>query len=146
MKVAVAWDHRAFEKGHGMLEAVREMGHEVRAIGTETEGPVDYPDIAIEAANLVAEGKCDRAIILCGSGIGVAIAANKVKTVRAALCHDEYTAEISRRHNDANVLCLGSRILDSELMYKMAGIWLNTDFEGGRHLRRVNKILAAERE
>ncbi len=145
MKVAVAWDHRGVEKGHRMLEDVREMGHEVEGVGPETDEPVDYPDIAIQAAREVAGGRCDRAIILCGSGIGVSIAANKVPSIRAALCHDTYTAEISRRHNNANVLCLGSDLLTSEMMAEMARIWLETEFEsGGRHERRVKKILDAE--
>ncbi len=145
MKVAVAWDHRGLEKGHRMLEDVRKIGHEVEPIGPETADPVDYPDIAFQAAREVAEGRCDRAIILCGSGIGVSIAANKVPSIRAALCHNTYTAEISRRHNDANVLCLGSDLLDPGLMEEMARIWLETEFEsGGRHERRVKKILDAE--
>lgn len=145
MKVAVAWDHRGVENGRRMVEDVRKMGHEVEAIGPETaETPVDYPDIAFQACLKVAEGGCDRAILLCGSGIGVSIAANKVPAIRAALCHNTYTAEISRRHNNANVLCLGSKLLDSDLMVEMARIWLATEFEGGRHEIRVKKILDFE--
>jgi ribose 5-phosphate isomerase B len=121
-------------------------GHEVLDLGTATEASVDYPDFAASGARAVASGKAERGVFFCGSGIGVSIAANKVRGVRAALVHDESGAEMSRRHNDANVLCLGARTTSPETIARLVDLWLATPFEGGRHQRRVEKIARIEVE
>ena len=141
MKIALAADHR----GHGVKERIavllNERNHQVLDMGTNSAKSCDYPDLAYPAAKAVADGKADAAILVCGSGIGMTICANKVPGVRAALCHDELTAQMSRRHNNSNVLCLASDVLSDELMRRIVASWLETDFEGGgRHERRVRKI------
>lgn len=141
MKIALAADHRghAVKKKVGVL--LSEQGHEVLDMGTNSSRSCDYPDLAYPAARAVADGKADLAILVCGSGIGMSICANKVHGVRAALCHDELTAQMSRRHNNANVLCLASDVLGEELIRRIVISWLDTPFEpGGRHERRVRKI------
>jgi ribose 5-phosphate isomerase B len=122
------------------------MGHEIVDCGSFGEDAVDYPDVAAEVARRVAEGAVDRGILLCCTGVGMAIAANKVAGVRAATCHDEVTAEMSRRHNDLNVLCLSAEMLGPEMQEKVIRTWLATPFEGGRHARRVAKIASLEAE
>jgi ribose 5-phosphate isomerase B len=122
------------------------LGHEVVDVGTDGKESVDYPDFAFNVATAVGEGRVDRGILICGTGIGMCIAANKVRNVRAAPCHDSITAEMSRRHNDANVLCLSGDLLGQELIDRMVRIWLTTDFEGGRHARRVEKIAKFENQ
>jgi len=120
---------------------LQEQGHEVLDMGTNSSKSCDYPDLAFPAARAVAEDTAARAILICGSGIGMDICANKVPGIRAALCHDELTAQMSRRHNNANVLCLASDVQGEELMRRVVLSWLNTDFEaGGRHERRVRKM------
>ncbi len=141
MKIALAADHR----GHAMKEKVAvllgEQGYEVLDMGTNSSQSCDYPNLAYPAARLVADGTAPFAILVCGSGIGMSICANKVAGVRAALCHDELTAQMSRRHNNANVLCLASDVLGEELIRRIVSGWLTTEFEpGGRHERRVRKI------
>lgn len=141
MKISIAADHR----GHSAKERINillgEMGHEVLDMGTDGTKSCDYPDTAYPAAKAVSDGKAQRGILICGSGIGMSICANKVPGVRAALCHDELTAELSRRHNNANVLCLASDVLGEELMRRIVSSWLKTEFEAnGRHARRVEKI------
>ena len=141
MKIALAADHR----GHSVKEMVAvllsEQGHEVVDMGTNSSKSCDYPDMAYPAAKAVAEGSVERAITVCGSGIGMTICANKISGVRAALCHDELTAQMSRQHNDANILCLASDMLGEELIRRIVLSWLETDFEaGGRHERRVRKV------
>lgn len=145
MKIALVADHR----GHAAKEKVgallNEHGHDVLDMGTNSSKSCDYPDLAYPAAKAVTEHAVDCAIMICGSGIGMSISANKVHGVRAALCHDELTAQLSRRHNDANVLCLASDVLGDELMRRIITSWLDADFEpGGRHGRRVEKIAAIE--
>jgi ribose 5-phosphate isomerase B len=120
------------------------MGHEVAVVGNLTGETCDYPDPAYLVGGLVSRGEVDRGILLCGSGIGMSIAANKIKGVRAALVHDELTAEMSRSHNDANVICLSADLLGQRLIEKIVDIWLTTGFSGGRHERRVKKIAAIE--
>ncbi len=144
MKVAVANDHRGIETKEQIKAIVTELGHTCIDVGTNTDSPVDYPDMAYLAAKAVAEKQADRAILVCGTGIGMCIAANKVHGVRAALCYDELNARISRQHNDSNVLCLSGDLLGSQVLRKMVEVWLSTDFAGGRHQRRVNKIAAIE--
>ncbi len=141
MKIALAADHR----GHGVKERValllNEMGHEVLDMGTNSSRSCDYPDTAFPASQAVADGTADRGILVCGSGIGMDICANKMPGVRAALCHDELTAQMSRRHNNANILCLASDVLGEELIRRIVSSWLTTEFEAtGRHHRRVTKI------
>jgi len=141
MRIALAADHRGHEMKERIYAFLKEKGEEVFDMGTNSSASCDYPDLAYPAAKSVSEGQMDRAILLCGSGIGMDICANKVPGVRAALCHDELTAQMSRRHNNANVLCLASDLLGEELSFNIINIWLATDFEaGGRHERRVRKM------
>ncbi|MCE5339716.1 MAG: ribose 5-phosphate isomerase B [Planctomycetaceae bacterium] len=144
MKVAVANDHRGIEAKEQIKAIVTELGHTCIDVGTNSDSPVDYPDMAYLAAKAVADKQADRAILVCGTGIGMCIAANKVHGIRAALCYDELNARISRQHNDANVLCLSGDLLGSQILRKMVEVWLSTEFSGGRHQRRVNKISAIE--
>jgi ribose 5-phosphate isomerase B len=145
MKIALGNDHRGFYTKQRLKRLLEELGHEVIDCGAADDASSDYPDYAIPPCELVAKGKVDRAILMCGSGIGMTIAANKVAGIRAALCHDELTAEMSRRHNDANVLCLAADLLGEELIHRMVEVWLATSFDGGRHTRRVQKVMAAEK-
>jgi len=128
-----------------IVRLLAELGQQAIDLGTEESGPVDYPDIAAAVAGRVSRGEVDRGILICGSGLGMCIAANKFPGVRAAPCHDDLTAEMSRRHNDLNVLCLSGDILGERLVDRLVGIWLKTEFEGGRHARRVQKIADLER-
>src|SRR6266852_3307274 len=145
MQIAIGGDHRGFEAKRRINSFVQGLGHEIEDMGTDSRESVDYPDLAFRVAEAVGLGKADRGILICGTGIGMAIAANKVRGVRAAPCHDSITAEMSRRHNDANVLCLSADLLGEELIDRMVRIWLTTDFEGGRHARRVEKITRYEK-
>ena len=144
MKIAVGSDHRGFEAKEQIKSIITQLGHECIDVGTNDTKPVDYPDPAYLAATAVANKEADRAILVCGTGIGMCIAANKVHGIRAALCHDELTAQISRHHNDANVLCLSGDLTGEVLLRKIVEVWLDTEFSGGRHKRRVNKITAIE--
>lgn len=144
MRFAIGSDHRGFhlkEKLTGMLET---KGHTVEDVGTCTQEAVDYPDFAVAVAEKVSQGEADRGILICGTGIGMAITANKFKGVRAATCTDEVTAEISRRHNNLNVLCLSADMLSPRSVERMVEVWVDTEFEGGRHQRRLDKITQAE--
>jgi ribose 5-phosphate isomerase B len=145
LKVAVANDHRGIEAKEQIKAIIEELGHKCVDYGINSEGPVDYPDLAYKAATAVSKKEVDMAILVCGTGIGMCIAANKVHGVRAALCYDELNARISRQHNDANVLCLSGDLLGSQVLRKIVEVWLSTDFAGGRHQRRVNKISAIEK-
>jgi ribose 5-phosphate isomerase B len=146
MKIAVGSDHRGVGVKLRIIPLLRQMGHEVTDVGPDGASSVDYPDYALEVARAVGEGRVERGVLTCGTGIGMCIAANKVRGVRAAPCHDSITAELSRRHNDANVLCLSADLLGEELIERMIRIWLETPFEGGRHARRVDKIMRFEAE
>jgi len=146
MRIAVGTDHRGFQVRSKVLELIERLGHEVVEAGTYSPEACDYPDIAAEVAGMVGRGEVDRAILICGTGLGMCIAANKFVGVRAAPCHDDLTAEMSRRHNDTNALCLSADLLGVRLIDRMVELWLNTPFEGGRHARRVEKISALERE
>jgi ribose 5-phosphate isomerase B len=146
MKIAIGSDHRGFAAKQRLGQLLRQLGHEVLDVGPHAEGSVDYPDFGLPAARLVAAGEVQCGILLCCTGIGMCITANKVPGVRAALCHDAFTTEMSRRHNDANVLCLAADLLGDELVDRMIRIWLDTPFEGGRHARRVEKLCRIERE
>ncbi len=144
MKVAIGSDHRGFEAKQQIKAIATELGHECIDFGTNDSNPVDYPDLAYLAANAVSNKQADRGILICATGIGMSMAANKVHGIRAALCHDELSAQISRDHNDSNVLCLSADQVGVVLLRKIIEVWLNTDFSGGRHKRRVRKIAAIE--
>ena len=147
MKIAVAADHRGHAIKEKVMAQLAEQGHEILDMGTNSSKSCDYPDIAYPAAKAVADNRVPRAILICGSGIGMDICANKVRGVRAALCHDELTAQVSRRHNNSNVLCLASDVLGEELIRRIVSSWLGTEFEpGGRHERRVKKISQIEQD
>jgi len=144
MKIAVGSDHRGFEAKQLIKAIVTELGHDCTDVGTNDNNPVDYPDFAYAAATAVSKKEADRAILVCATGLGMSIAANKIKGIRAALCHDELSAQISRDHNDANVLCVSGDQIGQVLLRKIVEVWLNTEFSGGRHQRRVKKITAIE--
>jgi ribose 5-phosphate isomerase B len=144
MKIGLGSDHRGFEVKRRIAALLPQLGHEVVDYGPPSGESVDYPDFALEVAKAVGEKRVDRGILICGTGIGMCIAANKVRGVRAAPCHDSITAEMSRRHNNSNVLCLSADLLGEELIERMVRIWLQTEFEGGRHARRVDKITRFE--
>jgi ribose 5-phosphate isomerase B len=146
MKIAIGSDHRGFEAKQRLVSQLRKLGHDVTDMGPSNKDSVDYPDYAFQVARAVGEGQVERGILICGTGIGMCIAANKVPGVRAAPCHDNVTAEMSRRHNDANVLCLSADLLGDELIDSMVRIWLDCAFEGGRHARRVEKIARYEQQ
>ena len=140
MRIAVGSDHRGVELRARLIELLEQLGQEVVDLGSDDRQPVDYPDIAALVARMVGGREADRGILIGGTGMGMCIVANKVPGVRAAPCHDHLTAELSRRHNDLNVLCLGGDVLGAALMDRMVETWLTTPFEGGRHARRVQKI------
>ena len=145
MRIAIGSDHRGYAAKSKIIELLGRLQHEPVDVGTCSTESVDYPEIAFSVAKQVGGGTADRGILICGSGIGMAIAANKIPGVRAAPCHDDLTAEMSRRHNDLNVLCLSADMLGEKLIDRMVEIWLTTDFEGGRHARRLEKIAEVER-
>ena len=144
IKIAIASDHRGYEVKEKLRSLLADRGHEVVDFGTDSGDSVDYPDFAAKVAEAVSLQKVDRGILICGTGIGMCITANKFVGVRAASCHDDITAELSRRHNDANVLCLSADLLGEQVVRRMIDIWLKTEFEGGRHARRVEKIAQFE--
>src|SRR4030043_479464 len=144
MKIAVGSDHRGFDIKQQIKAIATELGHECIDFGTDDNNPVDYPDLAYLAATAVSKKEADRAILTCATGIGMSMAANKVKGIRAALCHDELTAHISRDHNNSNVLCLSADQVGVVLLRKMGEGWLSTEFSGGRHERSVRKIRAVQ--
>jgi ribose 5-phosphate isomerase B len=144
MRIAVGSDHAGFEYKQLILERLKAAGHETTDLGTHSADPVDYPDFIVPVARGVAAGKYDRGIVLGGSGNGEAIAANKVRGVRCALCWNETTAELSRRHNDANVLSLGERMLTPEQTLAIVDRWIETPFDGGRHAARIRKLDSIE--
>ena len=143
MIVSIGSDHRGIEQRGWIAQAVQSAGHEVNDCGTHSTESVDYPDIAAQVAKSVSESRADRGILICGTGIGVSMAANKIHGIRAAVCHDMHTVEMSRRHNDANILCMSAEIPQPQ-MAQMINLWLKTAFDGDRHTRRVAKIAALE--
>ncbi len=145
MKVAIGSDHRGTEARIHLQELLKRQGHEVVVYSVNDGKSCDYPDVAYPVSRAVADGAADRGILICGTGIGMSIAANKVAGVRAALVHDEVGADISRRHNDANILCLSGDMLGLRIIDRIVLTWLRTEFEGGRHARRISKIHAIER-
>lgn len=146
MKIAVACDHGGLNLKNEIIKFLKENGYEYINYGTNSSDSCDYPDFALPVAESVACGECDKGIIICSTGIGVSMVANKVPGVRCAHCHDCYCAEFTRRHNDANVLAMGEKVVGTGYALKIVETFLTTDFEGGRHQRRVDKITAIEKK
>jgi ribose 5-phosphate isomerase B len=144
VRLALASDHAAVLERQALVEHLKQAGHEVTDLGCAPGTSVDYPDVAVDVARRVAAGAAQFGFVLCGTGIGVSMAANKVPGVRAAVIHDEFTAEMARRHNDANVACLGARLLSQHAMIRLADRFLASPFDGGRHATRVAKINALD--
>ncbi len=144
MRVAVGADHAGFNLKRALVDHLRRRGHVVVDCGTHSTGPVDYPDFGAAVGRAVTGGDADLGLCVCGTGIGIAMAANKVAGVRAATVHDVTSARLARRHNDANVLCIGERLVGSEVARDAVDVWLDTAFEGGRHTARVAKIDALD--
>lgn len=140
VKIAIGSDHGGFELKAKIAEYLKSKGIKIKDFGTFKNESCDYPVFAKEVALEVANGSFNKGILICGTGIGVSIVANKVKGIRAALCFDTFCAKMSREHNNANILCLGQRVLSQDLALEIVDIWLKTDFEGGRHQRRVDLI------
>ena len=145
MKIAIGADHAGFSVKEEMKNVLKALGHQVLDEGTTSDQSVDYPDYAAKVAHDVTSGQADRGVLICGTGIGMSIAANKVPGIRAAVIADEKTAELSRKHNDANVFCAGARVSPLPRIAESLKVWLETPFEAGRHLNRVNKISALEK-
>ena len=142
--IAIGCDHGGFELKNHIVKYLTDKGYDVKDYGVFCEDSVDYPDCAEPVCNAVTGGEAEKGILICGTGIGISIAANKHKGIRAALCSDVYSAEMSRRHNNANILCMGGRVLGRELAFMITDTWLKIEFEGGRHERRIEKIHAIE--
>ena len=140
MKIAIASDHAGFEYKQRVKQHLISAGHEVCDFGADSEESCDYPDFIRPAALAVADGRCDRGIVLGGSGNGEAITANRIAGIRATVCWDIESAHFARSHNDSNVLSLGQRMIDADMLLQIVDTWLTTDFEGGRHKRRIDKI------
>lgn len=138
--IALGADHAGFKVKEELKAMLRQKGLQVLDVGTTSEESTDYPDYAVKVAQAVSSGKARQGVLVCGTGIGMCMAANKVRGIRAALVTDELTAEMSRKHNDANVFCAGARVLSGEKIRQLLEAWLSTPFEGGRHERRVKKI------
>lgn len=146
MKISLGCDHGALSLKEHIKQYLIGLGHEVVDCGTHSTESCDYADFAKPAAQLVANGECDRGIVMCTTGIGISIAANKVQGIRCALCSEPYSAEMTRRHNDANMLAMGGALIGPNMAERIVDVFLSTEFEGGRHQRRVNKIMAIETE
>lgn len=146
MKIAIACDHGGLNLKNAVKKYLADNGYEVKDFGTDSTASCDYPDYALPAAEAVANGECDRGIVICSTGIGVSIVANKVPGVRCAHCHDSYCAEFTRLHNDSNMLALGEKVVGVGYALKIVEIFLKTEFEGGRHQRRVDKITEIEKK
>ena len=140
MKISLGSDHGGFELKLQIAVFLRQLGHEVLDAGCDAQQSVDYPDFAGRVCELVRTGQCERGILICGTGIGMSIAANRYREIRAALCHEGFTARMSREHNNANVLCLGARVIGPALALDIVGQWLETEFAGGRHQRRLDML------
>lgn len=146
MKIAIASDHGGFEYKSALIPFIEKLGHEVMDLGCLNDSAVDYSDFGLAGARAVANGECDRGILICGTGIGMSITANKVRGIRCALCTDPLMARLTREHNDANMLALGGRIIGIELAKEIVSVWLKTPFSGEeRHSRRIRKITDYEK-
>ncbi|MBO7215221.1 MAG: ribose 5-phosphate isomerase B [Clostridia bacterium] len=146
MKIAFGCDHGGFPAKEAVIEYLVGAGHEVLDAGTFSDESCDYPDYAIKVCNAVVDGSCDRGVLICGTGIGMSIAANKINGIRCAHVTDVFSADATRKHNDTNVIALGARITSVETIVKCVDIFLNTEFEGGRHENRVKKVMDLERK
>ena len=144
MKIGIGNDHAAVDMKFEIVKYLEESGYEVVNFGTDTNDSCDYPVYGEKVARAVANGEVDRGILICGTGVGISLAANKVKGIRAAVCSESVTARFSRLHNDANILAFGARIVGVETAKDMVNVWLNTEFEGGRHERRVKLVMETE--
>jgi ribose 5-phosphate isomerase B len=142
--IAIACDHGGYALKETVKQHLKDKGYEVKDFGTNSLDSCDYPDYAAPAAQAVASGECEKGIVICTTGIGVSIVANKVKGIRCALCADSLSASLTRRHNDTNMLAMGAGIIGQNLALEIVDTWLTTEFEGGRHQRRVDKITALE--
>lgn len=140
MNISVGSDHGGFELKRLIVRYLQEQGHEVLDAGCYSEESVDYPDFAQTVCDRVLNGECERGILVCGTGIGMSMAANRHRNIRAALCHESYTARMSREHNNANILCLGGRVVGPEIALDIVRVWVQTEFAGGRHQRRLAKL------
>lgn len=145
MKIAIGCDHGGLEHKNAIIAHLKERGFEVENFGTDTLDSVDYPDIAIKVCNAVVSHECERGILVCGTGIGMSIAANKVKGIRAAALSDHFSAKYTRLHNNANILCLGGRVIGIGTALELTDIFTDTEYEGGRHQKRLDKIAALEK-
>ena len=146
MKIAIGCDHGGYELKMKLIPHLKEKGYEIEDYGCDSTDSVDYPDYALKVCHSVTSGESERGILICGTGLGMSMAANKVKGIRAAVCHDTFSAEFTRRHNDANVLCMGGRVIGPGLACKVVDAYLDSEFEGGRHQRRIDKVMAIEDE
>ena len=144
MKIAIGCDHAAYEMKAHVKGVLEKRGAEVIDFGTDGPASVDYPDFAAKVSEAVTSGKADRGILICGTGLGMSMAANKFKGIRAALCSEPLSARMSRLHNDANVLCMGARVIGPAMAEEIVGVWLDTGFDGGRHLIRIEKFMKLE--
>jgi len=140
MKIALASDHGGFALKEAIKEHLTKKGYEILDLGTNSEESVDYPKYGKACGEAVASGQAQRGIVCCGTGIGISIAANKVKGIRAAVITNKYMAEMTKRHNDANIIALGGRVLEADYAIELVDLWLETEFEGGRHQRRVDML------
>lgn len=145
MKVTIGSDHGAVQLKEEVKQVLTELAIEINDVGTFPDVPADYPDIAEKVANSVISGEADKGIVLCGTGIGISIAANKIHGIRAALCHDIFSAKMAREHNDANILAMGERVIGFGPAREIVKAFFTTEFAGGRHERRVNKIMNLEK-
>lgn len=145
MKIILGADHGGYELKNSISEWLKTQGHEIKDIGAFSSESVDYPDYSKIVGEEVVKGNFDRGVLVCGSGVGISIAANKVKGVRAVLCHDVVIARLSREHNDTNIIAMGGRFIAKELAYEILNVWINTEFSGGRHSKRIEKISLLEK-
>ena len=143
--IAIGSDHGGFELKTHIIKYLKEQGTELFDFGTYSEDSCDYPDVAEKVAKAVANGEYEKGILICGTGIGISIAANKIDGIRAALCGDVYSAKMTRKHNDANILCMGGRVIGRELAFMICDTFLSEEFEGGRHQTRIDKLHALEK-
>ena len=144
MKISIGSDHGGYALKQELIAYLRDQGHEVEDFGCHDTSSCDYPDFGEAAARAVASGACERGIVVCTTGIGISISANKVKGIRCALCSEPYSAEMTRRHNDANVLAMGAGMIAPMMAKRIVDVFLSTEFEGGRHQRRIDKMMAIE--
>ena len=146
MKIAIGCDHGGLEHKNAIVAHLKERGFEVKDSGIYENHSVDYPDIAVKVCADITSGECERGILVCGTGIGMSLAANKVKGIRAAAVSEHFSAKYTRLHNDSNVLCLGGRVIGVGTALELVDLFVDTEFEGGRHENRVNKVMAIEKE